>query len=520
MTTPQVLGVPRARPIVEIGVGSTNDPAGGAAWQPAAGGPANTRWHLPGETGGAGDRWVGRDPYWWDVTCDVYDIETFIGRERANAQWDIGTATISLRNETGWADYPPADPAQTYLTVRPGRPIRVRASIDGGEPEWVWGGYIDVQSPTYDASDGESVTLECIDAKAESGRAQLGLADPPVGANETVVQRLNRYLDMIDWPPWRRDLAPSALTLQATSLDARVVDLVNLAADSALGFAYGDREGRVAFRPRDWAAFLPSDPIAGIIGNYGTGTITGGPVNLVESTIPQLYEQGGHFVERDPGLHDPVSPTFLVPTTTPGLYTLSDVKVVRPVCPQSWELTFAREDISTEVRFGRATDPEQVPPTAPIFREDVTAKTMFGVETFERTDLETVQTSDLVVAADRTLAVRSYRYMPRVAAVTLNAATDPGVIDAIMAADPYLPARFVCRHEANNGRHPINRTMLVTGVEHTIRPDEWETRIALDEAAPFTLAKAASWSNGVDNTARWNNRQTPNALMSAWTRHV
>lgn len=524
MTTPTVLGVPRARPIVEIGVGSTNTPAGGAAWQPAAGGPVDTRWQTPGDPITPEDTWVGRDPYWWDVTCDVLDVETSIVRERANAMWEVATATITVRNATGWADYPPPDPAQTFLTVRPGRPIRVMASIDDGAAEYVWGGYIDVQTPTFDASDGESVQLDCIDAKGESGRAQLPALTTAVGGGETAAQRIGRYLNLIGWPSWRRDLTPTSSTLEATKMGAQVVDLVNLAADSAIGFAYGDRQGRVAFRGRDWVAFTPTDPIAGIIGNYGTGTVTGGPVNLVESPAgSQLYDQGGQFTEPGGvGLHAPIGPVHLVAAPgLPGLYSLSSLVVVEPVCPQSWELTFDRADISTEARFGRASDADATPtPIPPVFREDVNAKAMFGVETFERIDLETLLTVDLNTAADRTMAVRSYRYMPRVVAVTLNAATGPGVIDAIMAADPYLPARFICRHEAENGRHPINRTMLVVGVEHHIGPDDWTTRIALDDAAPFTLAKSAQWSDGTANTARWNNRTTPNALASAWTRHV
>ena len=49
----------------------------------------------------------GEEPYWVDVTCYGVEIETFTGHDRATDQWEVGTATIVLDNNTGWADYPP-----------------------------------------------------------------------------------------------------------------------------------------------------------------------------------------------------------------------------------------------------------------------------------------------------------------------------------------------------------------------------------------------------------------------------
>ena len=61
-----------------------------------------------------------------DVTCYGIEIETYIGRDRAAEQWEVGTATIVLDNDTGWADFPPTiTPNPFDLTVRPGRQVRV-----------------------------------------------------------------------------------------------------------------------------------------------------------------------------------------------------------------------------------------------------------------------------------------------------------------------------------------------------------------------------------------------------------
>lgn len=257
-----ILGVPRARPVVEIGVGDSNNPVGAAQW-------GVSRW---GQTTA---RWFGQEPYWWDITCDVHDIETFTGHDRVTDSWEVGTATVVVKNETGWADFPPTDPATmaTLLSVRPGRQIRVSVAVDGGAPVVRWRGYIDRMEPGYDPNAGDVVTLSCIDGKGEAGRAVVAKLAAPVGANEVVTTRLGRILDAIGWPAYRRDFVPSSARLLATSMGGRAVSLLDLAADSAGGAVYGDTTGRVAFRPRDWRMYPAGQPVDGTIGNTVLPTV-------------------------------------------------------------------------------------------------------------------------------------------------------------------------------------------------------------------------------------------------------
>ena len=82
-------------------------------------------------------------------------METFTGRERSSEKWQVGTATITVTNGSGWADYPPThiDPTlDPLLTVRPGRDIRVGIVVDKSPvPQWLWRGVIDTSEPGYDA---------------------------------------------------------------------------------------------------------------------------------------------------------------------------------------------------------------------------------------------------------------------------------------------------------------------------------------------------------------------------------
>ena len=145
------------------------------------------------------------------------------------------------------------------LSVRPGRQIRVGMSLDGADPVWLWRGFIDAANPTYDPVLHDVVELSCVDAKGQAGKVDLGTVEPAVGASETVTARINRVLDAAAWYT-HRDIAAGSTTLQATTLGAKVVDLIDVAADSAGGAVFGDTRGMVVYRGRDWQTYEPDSP--------------------------------------------------------------------------------------------------------------------------------------------------------------------------------------------------------------------------------------------------------------------
>lgn len=464
--TAAIATLPRVRPIVEIGVGDERDAEGVVAlWQqdvnvdnvPDIGGFVVSRWQPDtGGTDAGTSHWVGDQAFFVDVSCHVREVSTFAGRERANENWDVGTATIVVDNVDGWADYPrTADPDQ-LLTMRPGRQVRVGVQVLSGTVAgtwYLWGGYIDGMEPGFDAEDGEVVTLECIDAKGEAGRSFIGAAAAGVGAGQTVSARIGRILDEVGWFTSRRSIQAASITLKATVFDAKAVDLMNLAADSAGGAVFGDVNGSVAFRGRDWQAVAESKPPDGTIGNWG---------------------------EPD------------------------------EACAVSWEQSFNREDISTKVTLGR---PDEVPFTA----IDIAGFRLYGEEPFERTDLETNLTSDLIQLRDRVLEVRNVSHMPRIAAVTLDAAADDYALNVMAVASPYKPSFIRCRHRGLNGRDVFNSVMIVVGVEHNLTPESWQARVALDNAKPFQVgAHAGRWSDGTAATGYWQPTEPTQPTLPAF----
>jgi len=155
------------------------------------------------------------------------------------------------------------------------------------------------------------------------------------------------------------------------------------------------------------------------------------------------------------------------------------------ICPSTWELSFRRRDVTTVARMGRSADDH-------VTLEDSAGRAVVGFEPFTRSDLIPVDDQMLTVLAARTLAVRAVSTMPRIEAVTLDAATDPGdgrLVELMATARPETPTRIRCRLRARDGRAVFDVEMFVTGVRHTITDrGRWWCRLTLDPAAPFAAA--------------------------------
>jgi hypothetical protein len=306
----------------------------------------------------------------------------------------------------------------------------------------------------------------------------------------------------------------------ATELGGQCVDLLNIAADSAGGTVFGDAgagesDPRVTFKGRDWANYDNTSEPVGTIGDYGypgvpehyvhTASMTEDPeasglylltIYPVEDLIEDPAGSGLYY------LFDPAMVLNETPAGT-GLYLVEGGGVVpavpAEVCPSNWELSFARADITTKALLGRPDEVEREYPTpaqlAAVSNGFKYGLSMFGVETFTRNDLWTQANADLDWLGERILTTRSWKYMPRVVAVTVTGkATAPETVHTLINASPFTPARFRCRHRID-GRTVFDRMMMVTGVEHAITPHGWEARIQLDDAAPFLVggAQPARW---------------------------
>ena len=129
---------------------------------------------------------------------------------------------------------------------------------------------------------------------------------------------------------------------------------------------------------------------------------------------------------------------------------------------------------------------------------------LYGIETVERSDLQAAHDSQLDVLGQRWLKVMSADYMPRVAAVTIDAATSTAARNLAATVDPTEPSRYRCRHHRDDGRTVFDAQFFATGIRHTINRDGWICRIAFDAAAPFA-AVGGRWDQGQWDQALWAN---------------
>lgn len=86
----------RARPIMEVGLGSSVIDISAALWDVAL-------WDAPTST------WNGDEPLWRDFSCDVIDTHIELGRGRITDSFPVGVATVTVDNHSGWADPSTAD---------------------------------------------------------------------------------------------------------------------------------------------------------------------------------------------------------------------------------------------------------------------------------------------------------------------------------------------------------------------------------------------------------------------------
>lgn len=408
-----------------------------------------------------------------DVSCYTHEAEIERGRERFTDRFDAGTATVTFDNRNGWADMfgTPDDLLKTPL--RPARVIRL--GIKGpwdlplwnnpDYPVWLYQGYIDTSRPSYDPVQEDIVTVTAIDALGEVGRVKLPTLDTPVGASETADQRIARLLTAASWS-YGSTLNPSGTTLIATNLGTQAIDELGRSADSVGGVVYGNMHGGITFKDRDWMLWATGTPVDAVIG-------------------------------------------FTAETTDTD------------VCPTDWETSFDRLQLTTQVEINRSVDPTSggPPATPPSFYVDAPALAVYGSETFSRTDLLCTDPGTVFpILANRWLAIRGITSMPRVEAVTFNAANansspfitwgdvvanyatwstlmatvatwgdlpvgTPAEPIALMATCmPEKPSRYQCRLKTQSGRMVFDRLMFATNVRHAISRNEWVLRVALDAA--------------------------------------
>ena len=415
----------RARPIIELGVGDNRIDTAGGRWQVSY-------WDNPTAI------WAGTEPLWLDITCITYDVTTTLGRQRTTDQFAPGTASLTMSNVAGWADPNPPAGTPAFEQIRPGCPLRIGIDHATLGIIWLWRGFVDAVEPEFLPGVGDVANISAVCALGEAGRVWTAELPEVVGDGDTASMRFNRILNAAEWPIGARSIEAVATPMLPTVFGEQAANMLTQCADSYGGAVYGDTDGRVVTRNRDWQTYMPDTPVDATVGNIGADDI----------------------------------------------------------CPSAWHLGHDRADIITRVilaQFGESVS---------RVYDDIPGQLMYGIETYEASDLICALPDELDLLAGRLLRTRSYLTGSRVDRLVINASTGRDAVDLVTTASVFKPSRWRCRHMQSRGTI-FDAELFVTGIRHEISPTAWITAFDLDAAAPWVASATLGWSGGTWDRELW-----------------
>ena len=374
----------RARPIIGFGVGDNRIDTAGGRWQVSY-------WDNPTAIGGY--RTVVAD-----ITCITYDVTTTLGRQRTTDQFAPGTASLTMSNVAGWADPNPPAGTPAFEQIRPG----CRSASGSTTPPSASSGCgAGSSTPSNRVLPGVGDVANISASLGEAGRVWTAEL-PRSSATATASMRFNRIHHAAE-PIGARSIEAVATPMLPTVFGEQAANMLTQCADSYGGAVYGDTEGRVVTRNRDWQTYMPDTPVDATVGNIGADDI----------------------------------------------------------CPSAWHLGHDRADIITRVilaEFGESVS---------RVYDDIPGQLMYGIETYEASDLICALPDELDLLAGRLLRTRSYLTGSPVDRLVINAYTGRYAVDLVTTASVFKPTRWRCRHMQLCGTI-FDAELFVTGIRHEI----------------------------------------------------
>lgn len=214
----------------------------------------------------AGNVWGGGQPspapptgrLWVDLSCDVLSVRTRVGGTRADgaiAQSEAATCDLTLKDPT--RKYDPTNPNSPFqyggqTRLSPGANLIVFAEHWDGiavTQYRLFTGTVDSWAEDWALDPGDR-TADVVASDATKDLVNLDFGEqPPVGAGDTVDQRLSRILTYYGWTG-AKTLDVSTNTLQETTLAQSAWELIGRATEDELGFTFLDQIGTLQFRNR------------------------------------------------------------------------------------------------------------------------------------------------------------------------------------------------------------------------------------------------------------------------------
>jgi hypothetical protein len=210
-----------------------------------------------------------------DDSVDISDIilrsSIRRGRNRILNKFEAGTAVVEIKDETG--DWNPANTAGPYYgKLVPLRKIRIWADYEG-QRYYLFSGFITSYDTTFalGADEVSRVILNCVDGFRLLNNAAISTV-PDTGAGQLSGTRINKLLDVVDWPLSQRDINAGDSTMQADpgTADRTVLEAIQTVENSEFGGFFLDAEGNATFYSRTTVSqYADSTPT--VFSDDGTG---------------------------------------------------------------------------------------------------------------------------------------------------------------------------------------------------------------------------------------------------------
>lgn len=383
---------------------------------------------------------------WVNVVCDVLQLRVTRGASRlqgALTRAEAGSCVVSLEDIARRFD-----PMMNADAVHPGVPVRVRAWTDGDDA-WsevlftgVIGTDLDVQ---YRQDAAPLVSFTAVDVISQLARySALGRADPGMGAGDDLLERVQRVVAEVGLDPVEV-VAPDSdpgyvATLNPSTLADGWGD-VNAAVEAELGRVWATRHNQLAVRAR-------GSELAGVV----QGTLSDWHGETVAGTVHCCYTDPLVRFGTDGLVNRAVGGRRVPPTGTGSAGPASALVQV--------------DDTYSQARWTGG---------APAAHED--------------RSLELATDAQLRPWAEWLVLSASVPEL-RVESVTVAPRDSPEAWRAVCASD--VGARWYFRLHPELGP-PVERTLGILGLTHSITPDSWETTWTTVEAPTPGATNPRGW---------------------------
>jgi hypothetical protein len=208
---------------------------------------------------------------------DLVDISSIIlrssirrGRNRILNKFEAGTAVVEIKDDNG--DWNPANTAGPYYgKLIPLRKIRIFADYNGVR-YYLFSGFITSYDTQFaiGADEVSKVILNCVDGFRLFNNAAITTV-PDTGAGQLSGTRMNKLLDVIDWPNSQRVVDLGDSTMQADpGTERTVLEALQTVETSEFGGFFISAEGDATFYSRTTVSqYADSTPV--LFSDDGTG---------------------------------------------------------------------------------------------------------------------------------------------------------------------------------------------------------------------------------------------------------